>query len=86
MGSTLERMRAQVKTLNHSIEKNPILGKLPVYFIGGERMLSKEIGETQQNLYHPDNASVIFKKGYSVQQNPPEINDERDMIALVANQ
>ena len=86
MGSTLERMRAQVKTLNHSIEENPILGKLPVYFIGGERMLSKEIGETQQNLYHPDNASVIFKKGYRVQQNPPEINDERDMIALVANQ
>ena len=59
---------------------------MPVYFIGGERMLSKDIGETQQNLYRPDNASVIFKKGYRVQQNPPEINDERDMIALVANQ
>ena len=49
-------------------------------------MLSQEIGETQQNLYHPDNADVIFQERYSLQENPPEVNDERDMIRLVVNQ
>eukprot|EP00919_Chromeraceae_sp_WS-2016_P067572 GHVR01159669.1.p1 GENE.GHVR01159669.1~~GHVR01159669.1.p1 ORF type:complete len:311 (+),score=19.68 GHVR01159669.1:320-1252(+) len=85
MGSTLQRMRAQVQVLNQSIEINPSLSDFPVYFVGGERMLSKEIGETQQNLYHPGNESTIIKKRYS-NNNQPEINDERDMIRLVVKQ
>ena len=86
MGSTLQRMRAQIQTLNHAIENNPALGALPVYFVGGERVLSKEIGETQQNLYHPEDRLTTFKQEYIPAETPPEINDERDMIKLVVNQ
>ena len=86
MGSTLARMRAQVHVLNHSIEKSPDLGKLPVYFVGGERVLSQEVGETQENLYNPKDKAEIFNGNYIPEEKQPEITDERDMIELVVKQ
>lgn len=85
MGSTLPRVRAQVQSLNQSLEKNPDLARLPVWFVAGERMLAETAGETQEALWNPP---PPLHEGYVLPEvsDRPVIADERAMVRLVAEQ
>jgi len=52
-GSTLSRIRAQIAMLNEEVAQKPWLKNIPVIFMGGERILAPQAGETQESLYDP---------------------------------
>ena len=84
-GSSLKTVRQRVAFLNALVREKSIPIK-PIYLLGGERPLSAEQEETKDSIFDADNGIVTFRPNYNIPKLLPIINDERDMIAIVADQ
>ncbi len=85
LGSTLYRARAKLAYLNQNIDDGTINPAI-TYLIGGERILSEKIYETNEELFNKRNGIITFNNDYKIPKILPELKDEREMLKLVFSQ
>ncbi|WP_397601502.1 hypothetical protein [Silvanigrella sp.] len=74
LGSTLYRARDRLAYLNQNIDDG-IINPGMTYLIGGERVLSEKIYETNEELFNKKNGIISFNSDYKIPKILPNLKD-----------